>query len=312
MESEKGKVRPRVLLTGAGGMLGRYVAAEFEKDCDLTLLGLDSSRDIVCDLTRQAPPAFDETFDLVVHCAGTMDEAQAYSLNYEGTERFLSSFVKAVPKAFVYISSVEVYGKTEGENIDETANRWTVNEVGRSKYLAEESVKKFFKDRDTTVTILRPVTMYGRGVKGYAATLFNRVVSGRYVHVRGNDARRSVVLALDVARVIRAVWQIGGEYNVCDGRDRRLIELAEAMSANAGVFKRMIFLPDKWAGFLSGIADRIPPLREIAGSGLLERLSHTLTFSNSRLREASGYEFFDTVEVIARRDKNYPYEDENC
>jgi len=305
------KKKPKALITGAGGMLGRYVVNEFHDDYEVTTLGLDSSDDIVCDLTETGPEKIDVEYDVVVHCAGSMVESEAGTLNFEGTKRLLSSFTEFKPRAFVFISSVEVYGKTECENLDETANAWPVNEVGRSKYLAEDAVKEFFRGSDTVVTILRPATMFGKGVKGAAGRLFRSVVSGRYVHVRGNNACRSIVAALDVARIIRKIFHKGGTYNVCDGFNRRFIELVEAMSANAGMYKRMIFLPDKWANIIMRLADRIPGLQDIAGTEVLAANSRTLTFSNKKLAEATDHDFFDTVEVIARRDKNYPYEDDN-
>ena len=40
----------------------------------------------------------------------------------------------------------------------------------------------------------------------------------------------------------------------------------------------------------------------------LEPMSRTLTLDNSKVKEATGIEFFDTLSVISREEKNYPYD----
>lgn len=298
--------RPTVLITGARGMLGRYVAAEFA-DSEITTLGLDESNGIVCDLTAETPVLPERAFDLVVHCAGTMEEHSALSLNLDGTRRLLSTLEGKEPKAFVYISSTEVYGRNDGELLDESTPVWASSEAGRSKALAEKEVEKFFAGKQTAVTILRPAMMFGDGVKGPAQRMFDAVVRGRYVHVRGDEARLSLVTALDTARAIRKICMRGGVYNVTDGTPHRRIDLAEAMSANAGSFKRMIVLPRKWANLFSRIGGSLPGLKEILSPELLKERSRNLTFSGEKLREAAGIDFHNTLDVIARRDKSYPY-----
>lgn len=309
MEYDNIKRKKRALITGASGMLGRYVVEELRPDFDIVTLGRNEKSDIVCDLTECEPESFADRFDLVVHCAGTNREEDAYEVNEIGTKNLLKALKGNVPGAFVYISCCDVYGKTEGEHIDETSNTWTVTEVGRSKFEAERAVKDHFSDTDCVLTILRPTVMFGEGIKGEMNDLFQKVVNGRYIHVRGNEAQRSLVLAYDVAKVISRIYSIGGIYNVTDGYDRRRIDLAEAMSANAGLYKRMVFLPGKWVKLLSHIADRVSSLRSFAGTEVIAAMSKTLTFSNVRLTEAIDIKFHDTVEVIARRDKTYPYKD---
>lgn len=296
-----------MLLTGAHGMLGRYLASAFS-DAEITTLGLSEENDITCDLSAAVPELDGARFDLVIHAAGTRDENRAEGVNLLGTRHLLEALRQAPPAAFLFISTAEVYGRTDGEMLDETTNTWSSNEFGRSKILAEGEIGKAFAATGTVVTVLRPVWMFGAGLSGWQQQMFLDVVSGRYLHVRDNDAVMSAVTAYDVARAARVLWQNGGIYNVSDGKPHRWIDLAEAMSVNAGVSKRMAFLPAKWAALAGRLFGWIPGLRFLSASEL-EKRSRSLTFSNEKIRGAVDFDFFDTVDVIARRDANFPYQD---
>lgn len=306
MDSKNDK-KLRVLLTGAHGMLGRYLASVFS-DAEIITLGLSKDNDITCDLSVTVPELNGTRFDLVIHAAGTRDESRAEAVNLLGTRRLLEALRQAPPAAFLFISTAEVYGRVDGEMLDESTNTWSSNEFGRSKILAEGEIGNAFAGTDTVVTILRPVWMFGAGLSGWQQQMFIDVVGGRYLHVRDNDAVMSAVTAYDVARAARALWRQGGVYNVSDGKPHRWIDLAEAMSANAGVSKRMPFLPAKWAALAGRLFGWIPGLGFISPA-VLDRRSRSLTFSNEKIRGAVDFDFFDTVDVIARRDANFPYQD---
>ena len=294
--------RQSMLLTGSGGMLGSYIR-EVMRGWNITGLSRRASdSDIACDLTRTVPALPASGFDLVVHAAGTRDAARAVELNLEGTRRLLSALETAPPRAFVFISDAAVYGRTDGEDIDEESAIFAADKVGQSKILAEREVTAWCAARGVTLTILRPVAMFGDGVGGEMAELFREVTSGRYVHLRGNEARLSVVTALEVALAVKAVWSAGGIYNVADGRNPRLIELAEAMSANAGARRRMWHLPPRWAAVLR----HIPGAGTMLDADRMERRSRTLTFSAGKLM-STGWTPRDTLAVIAREDTTYPY-----
>lgn len=295
--------RPEMLLTGSRGMLGSYLR-EVMRGWKITGLNRTPDEDgIVCDLTRAVPDLSGRRFQLVVHAAGTRDAASAVALNLEGTRRLLSALEAAPPEAFVFVSDAAVYGRTDGEEIDEQSPIFAADKVGQSKILAEREVTAWCEARGVTLTVLRPVAMFGDGVGGEMAELFGEVISGRYVHLRGNEARLSVVTALDVALAVKAAWRTGGVYNVADGRNPRLIDLVEAMSANAGARRRMWHLPPRWAAVLG----RLPGAGRMLDADRFERRSRTLTFSARRLQETTDWTPRDTLAVIAREDRSYPY-----
>lgn len=242
------------------------------------------------------------------HCAGTEEDTDAEALNLEATRRLLGSFGQEVPVRFVYVSSWQVYSPDAGEGVDESRPAFAWSEAGRSKARTELMLEKWAAEHGVCLTVVRPALMFGNGTEGRMKRLFDRVVSGRYVHVRGNDAKMSAVTALDAARAMVALAGKPGIYNVSDGRAHTWLALAEAMSANTGAVKRMPHLPGRWAGAAYRWLRWIPWVADTLGPEALDPVSRTLVLDNTRVREATGIEFYDTLEVMARRNKDYPYE----
>lgn len=296
-----------ILITGWNGLLGRYLMQEFASDKPLTLSRNEES-DIRCDLSSEVPVIPEgKAPELVIHAAGSQSETDALAVNLEGTKNLLEGLEKAVPEKFVYISAANVYASDSGENIDEEANTWATDKVGQSKALAEQGVKDWCRKHNVILTILRPATMYGTGMKGAAHEMFLDVVNGRYIHIRGNDAKTSAVMALDVARAARRLAGEGGIYNLSDGNAYTYIDLADAMSANAGAMKRMTHLPRKWADTIYRFGRFIPLVSRSLNPQLLEARSRTLTLSNRKASEA-GVKFHSVGAVLRREDPDYPYE----
>lgn len=295
-----------ILITGAHGMLGGYLRELFS-DMEVATLGMHEDSDYRCDLTKENPDFGDTKFSTVIHCAGTEDAAKGMVLNLEGTKRLMSSLEKNPPDNVVYISSHRVYSRDGGEDITEDSNTWATDDTGRSKVLAEQFLRDWCGERDVTLTIIRPARMFGNGVKGETLQLFNDALQGKYIHIRGNDARLSIVCALDVARGIRNLYNEGGIYNAADGRPVKLIDLVESLTANAGAKKRMTHLPATWAEWAWRLGRFIPSVNRNLSPEVVEERLKTKTLDGSKFAERAGIEYYDTIAVIERRDKGYPY-----
>lgn len=276
--------RGNYIITDPEGLPGRYLAGVLSKEAPLPELTL-------------------------FHCAGTEEDHDAEALNLEATRQLFGSFGAEVPSRVVYVSSSQVYSPDAGTGVDETRPAFAWSEAGRSKARTEVFLEKWCAAHDAVLTIVRPALMFGKGVDGAMLRLFNRVARGRYVHIRGNDARLSVVTALDVATAMVRLAGHPGIYNVSDGRERTWLQLAEAMSANAGAEKRMTHLPAKWADVIYRFFRWVPVVEETLSPAVLEPFTRTLVLDNSRVCRETGIEFYDTLEVMARRAKDYPYED---
>ncbi|MCH5226073.1 MAG: NAD(P)-dependent oxidoreductase [Muribaculaceae bacterium] len=302
-----------ILITGAGGMLGQYLLDEFKGEKVMTL-GLRKESDFVADLTKEEGwdtlfNSLSEPFTTVVHAAGSEEEENAMALNLEGTSRLLRALESKVPENLVFISSYRVYSRDAGENVSEEANTWASDNVGRSKARAEELVRDWCVKRDVNLSIIRPARMFGNGVKGETLSLFNDALRGKYIHVRGNDARVSLVCALDVAKAVKAVHTLGGLYNAADPNPVRFIDMVEALTANAGGKKRMTHLPAPWAEWLWRLGRWIPSINRNLHPSVVEARMKSLTLDGSLLAQKAGINYHDTISVIERSDPSYPYKE---
>lgn len=295
-----------ILITGAGGMLGGYLKEQFQNE-KIATLGLRSESDYNFDLTKETPDFNNSIFNLVIHAAGTEEDRNSGELNLEGTKRLLKALEKNPPNEFVYISSYKVYSRDAGEDIDEETPTWATSEAGKSKALAEECVKEWCEERDVTLTIVRPARMFGNGVKGETLQLFNDALGSKYIHIRDNNAKVSLVCALDVARGIKEIYKYGGIYNVSDGRPVKFLDMMEAMTANAGAKKRMTHLPANWAEWVWRLGKWIPSIHRNLAPEVVESRMKTLTLNGAKFANKAAIDYYDTIAVIEHTDKNYPY-----
>lgn len=297
------------LVTGASGMLGRYLLRRLAGEGDVTTLQRHDA-DIVCDLGEKIPCLGDKKFDTVFHLAGSCDESDAVKTNHTGTIHLLRALEEHPPKRLVFISSWEVYSPDSGEEVEEGHRLWAATKTGQSKATAETALREWSAEHGVVLTVLRPARMFGKGIKGEMKRMFSDVVSARYIHVRDNDARLSLVCAIDVAEAAARLRGIGGTFNVTDGTGTRWIDLADAMSANCGQMKRQTFLPQQWARTAWRFAPWLLAVKASLDPAVLARRSKTLTLSDTALRTAlPDWNPYAAIDVIRRDNKDYPYED---
>lgn len=299
-------MKEKVLITGAGGMLGGYLHEAFKLN-EVKTLGLNEGADYRVDLRKETPDFSADRFDTVIHAAGTEDEAEAFDLNLEGSRRLLDALEQFPPRYMVFISSFRVYSRDAGENVDEESSTWATDNVGKSKMRAEELMREWCQTNNVCLTIIRPARMFGNGVKGETLRLFNDALSGKYIHIRGNDARISLVTALDVARAIQKVYKNGGIYNAADGRNPKFIEMVEAMTANAGAKKRMTHLPAAWAEWIWRLGRWVSFVNRNLSPETVESRMKTLTLDGRKLAREADIDYHDTIEVMEHQDPDYPY-----
>lgn len=265
-------------------MLGRYLCAELEQG--------------------QAP-----ALPTLFICTGSDGEEDARARNLDAVEGVLSALPAPLPANIVYASSWTVYSPEAGEGVDESRPLFGRGEAARWRVRTEEMLSEWCASRGVALTIVRPALMFGKGVDGAMLRLFNRAVRGHYVHIRGNDAKTSLVTALDAVRAMTRLAGTPGVFNISDGRPCTWLQLVEAMTANAGAQKRMTHLPEKWAAFIYRCFGRVPIVEECLSPKALAPFARTLTLDNSKAVHATGMKFFDTLEVISRQSTTYPYED---
>jgi nucleoside-diphosphate-sugar epimerase len=252
-----------LLLTGASGFLGKVFYEELKDNYSVTTLSRSGGSDIKCDLSLTIPE-IDRKIDCVLHNAGkahtipktTEERDNFFKVNELGTLNLLKGLdrLNEKPGSFVFISTVAVYGLEQGEDIKETAPLLGATPYALSKIKAEKHVREWCEKNKVNCSILRLPLVAGKNAPGNLSTIRNAISKGYYFSIKGNDARKSMVLAKDIAKLIPLLLDKNGIYNLTDGHHPKFTEIEKAIAASLG--KSIPFLlPYNFVKLLSGIGD---------------------------------------------------------
>lgn len=286
-----------ILLTGASGFLGRQVRKVLEdKHLPFITAGRSNKDNLQLDLTTPYTQKIPDNITHIFHVAGLAhrvprNEQQAhqfFDVNVKGTENLLAAIGHPGQiKQFVYISSVAVYGKGEGEHLDESTPLNATDPYGKSKIAAEELVEKWCEEHKVPYYILRLPLLVGNHAPGNLGSMVKGIRTGRYARIGKGLARKSMVLAEDVAALMAAIQGPPGAYNLTDGEHPSFAELENKISSALG--KRppmalpMILL--KAVAFAGDILGSWFPLN----TSRLKKITSTLTFDDQRARQLLGW-----------------------
>lgn len=279
----------KVLLTGAGGFLGRFIHRILRMENEVVTLGRAEGMQIRADILSPLPDL--GGYDIVVHAAGkahvvpkdSREAAEFMSVNHEGTLRLLDAISRKgdTPSTFVFISTVSVYGLDEGLNIPESHPLKATTPYGVSKIMAEREVESWAQANGVQALILRLPLIVGKGAPGNLGAMERHMRWGTYMRIGNGEARRSMVLGTDVAELIARSTGMSGVYNLTDGHHPSFKELDTYMASQLGARVRSI--PESLARAMAKVGDLVP------GSPFdtyrFGKLSHTLTFDDSKATE---------------------------
>ena len=137
----------KILITGAYGFLGKSIVKTLKGNFQIFSLSRKRG-DYKISLDKEIPK-LSQVFDLVIHAAGKahsipkteLEKQEFHNVNVTGTFNLLNALEQSgVPKQFVFISSVSVYGKEEGTLIDENSILEANDAYGLSKIAAEKLI----------------------------------------------------------------------------------------------------------------------------------------------------------------------------
>jgi nucleoside-diphosphate-sugar epimerase len=281
-----------ILLTGSSGFLGRYLFNNLPAKIIKTLNR--SSSDYEVDLSVNMP-CFTDNFDIVIHNAGkahlvpkSQEDIKAFwDVNVIGTINLLNALEAQPPKYFVFISSVAVYGLHYGSEIDDLCDLKSNDPYGKSKIQAEVIVKNWCFKNNVICTILRLPLVVGENPPGNLRAMINGIKKGYYFNIAGGNAKRSMVLASDIAKFILKAAEVGGTYNLTDGYHPNFNELSHciAQQINRNYVPN---IPMFIARIFAIVGDKIGHKFPI-NLDKLNKITSTLTFDDSKAREAFGW-----------------------
>lgn len=288
----------KCLITGASGFLGRVLLTQLNRLGSVVMLSRTSG-DIRTDLSK-AVPILPTLFSIVIHAAGKAhslpknkaEKEAFFHVNHQGTLNLLKGLesLDQPPKQFIFISTVAVYGREEGENIAEDHPLNGSTPYAKSKILAEEAVMEWCQENKVDWIILRLPLIVGANPPGNLGKIIAAIQSGRYFKIQKNPARKSLILARDLANLIPNLQGKSGIFNLTDGQHSLFNEIEDAIAE--GLSKTIkVEIPlgvVKWLAKGGDLAHQFNIPFPLTSARLL-KMTQTLTFSDQKARTELGW-----------------------
>ena len=292
----------KFLFTGASGFLGYNICPLLRERYNVITAGLTPQDNYTVDISKNIPNLY-ERYDIVLHAAGkahsipkTETERQAFfDINLQGTKNLCAALEKVgVPRAFIFISTVAVYGGDYGVNITEEYPLNGTTPYAMSKRLAEEYLQNWCRKHNVVLGIIRPSLIAGSNPPGNLGAMIKGIRRGRYFSIADGRARKSVLMVQDIANLIPLLARKGGIYNVCDSYQPTFRELETLIckQMNKSLPLSIPYWLAKGMALIGDCLGKKAPLNSLK----LNKITKSLTFSNEKAMRELGWKPTNVLE----------------
>ena len=284
-----------LLFTGASGFLGNNIIHLLNGTYNIISVGLSPQDNYLVDIATDIP-TFTDAFDVVFHAAGkahSVPKTEAekrlfFDVNLQGTKNLCTALERSgIPKAFIFISTVAVYGRDSGENITEEHPLNGTTPYALSKIKAEKYLEGWCAMYNVKLSILRPSLIAGPNPPGNLGAMIHGIKNGKYLSIAGGKARKSVLMVQDIANLLPMLIEKGGIYNVCDSYQPSFRELEIVICKQLNK-KLPLSIPYWLAKSMAVLGDCLGENTPI-NSLKLRKITHSLTFSNEKAMRELGW-----------------------
>lgn len=281
----------RVLITGATGFLGNSLGRTLSLAGRFSIKAQARSSvespwadeiSRVTDLSDIQPSSnLFEEIDAVIHCAArvhVMNDTASNPLeefrkvNVDGTLNLARLAAKAGVRRFIFISSIKVNGEnTESGKIFKADDTPAPKDpYGISKMEAENGLKQIAAETGMELVIIRPVLVYGPGVKANFLTMMRWVHKGVPLPLGAIQNKRSLV-ALDnlidlIVTCIEHPAAANQIFIASDGEDLSTSELLHRMASALGVRARLLPVPQSLLVNMAAVLGKKAMAQRLCGS----------------------------------------------
>lgn len=291
----------KLLFTGGTGFLGRNIKPILDKTYEVTTIGIMDADMLKANFVTDVPE-LPEHYDIVLHAAGKAhifpkteaEKKSFYDVNLTGTIHLCDALEKVgAPKSFIFISTCGVYGIDNGNYVTEDTPLLGEEPYQKSKIQAEEYLQKWCKNHYVVLTILRPSLLVGRGAPGNLGAMLRGIQKGFYLNIAGGKAKKSLLMADDIANLVNLAKDKGGVFNVCDDYNPSFGELSKLMAKQSGKHAP-ISVPYWMAWCLAKIGDVVGDIWPI-NSQRLTKIVTDDTISNEKAKRELGWQPMDVL-----------------
>lgn len=286
------------LVTGWNGFFGSILCSKLDANGEsLVRCGRVEGSDIKADLAL-AVPVIKDDIHRVIHSAGVtpgpsrpINTPDIFNIgNVQGTSNLLKGLTSNKPESFTLISSASVYGKIDGSLIDESTPLLAASEYAKSKRDSELLVTQWCNEHHVNLTIVRLPLIVGVGAPGALGQLINAIRKRRFVIPGDGCAKKSMVLATDVADWLVDNPTLQGTFNLTDQQDPDYAHICDAITTHLNMKKvsRVPLSMMRAAGWLGDAGGAMLNKPLPYNSTVHTQLTKSLTFTSQAAR-AQGW-----------------------
>ncbi|MCE0460205.1 MULTISPECIES: UDP-glucose 4-epimerase family protein [Pseudomonas] len=280
----------RVLVTGASGFVGTALVDKIKCDKHFELsASVRDARQLSGVLTHQIPDLAAETswaaalegVDIVIHTAArvhvmrdasTDPLADFRKINVDGTLNLARQAAASGVRRFIFLSSIKVNGESTalGQPFKPDDIPCPLDPYGVSKMEAEKALLTLAEQSDMEVVIIRPVLVYGPGVKANFLNMMRWLSKGIPLPLGAIHNARSLVGIDNLVDLIVTCVSHPAAANqiflVSDGEDLSTTQLLVRISRALKKPSRLVPVPSWILDFAARLAGKGDFSKRLCGS----------------------------------------------